>query len=61
MTTQEQIKTLENENKLCEAMIRRPEATYQEKGDYGRKIMANNKKIKELKKDMKYERVYTAG
>ena len=50
MNTKQQIATLKNENKLYEAMIRRPNATYEEKGNYGRMIMQNNKEIKELKK-----------
>ncbi len=52
MKIQQKIVTLKNENQLYEAMMRRPDATYEEKGNYGRMIMQNNKEIKELKKEL---------
>lgn len=60
MNVKKKITSLENENKLYEAMMRKPNLTYKEKGDYGKQILANNKEIKRLEKLM-YERVYTAS
>jgi len=60
MDVKKKITSLENENKLYEAMMRKPDLTYKTKGDYGRQILANNKEIKRLEKLM-YERVYTAS
>lgn len=60
MNVKEQITTLRNENKLCEAMMRRPESTYEERGNYGKKIIANNKTIKKLEKQL-YQLKYSAG
>lgn len=60
MNVKKKITSLENENKLYEAMMRKSNLTYKEKGDYGKQILANNKEIKRLEKLM-YERVYTAS
>ena len=55
---QTQIIKLRNENKLYEARMREKNVSYREKNEFGKKILANNKAIKNLEKLSCYVRVY---